>query len=119
MTKSVEPVDTGCGRLAAPVTTVPVAQPGRPSAAQARFLPNPRERDDSVEGQVARLQTMMDKEEDEKAGETSGLLDKPDSSSSGGAEPEPDVTKLAPLLCRRIPGVYIPVFCVSTPDREC
>ena len=71
-----------------------------------------------MEGQVARLQTMMDKEEDEKAGETSGLLDKPDSSSSGGAEPEPDVTKLAPLLCRRIPGVYIPVFCVRPPQVD-
>jgi hypothetical protein len=105
-------MDTGADQLAAPATTPsprtprgqrspppplpspeqraaraanpkPVSGLGGLQADQARFLPNPRAKDDSVDGQLARLQLMLDKEvEEEKAGETSGLLGK---SGSGGA----------------------------------
>ena len=116
-------MDTGPDRSL--IKTVPVARPGRPSAAQARYLPNPKERDDSVEGQFARLQTMLDKEEeDEKAGETSTLLGESGSSSSSSSEPG-DPIALGALVCRLVPSVYIPVFCfclcdhTSNPSAAC
>ena len=68
-------MDTGSDRLAAPVAA-PVRAPrsGRPSAEQARFLPNPKQKDDSVEGQFARLSALMDDEEEEGADDVAARL---------------------------------------------
>lgn len=76
-------MDTGSDRLAAPVA-VPVRalRSGRPSTEQARFLPNPKQKDDSVEGQFARLSALMDED-------TAVPADEDDAAADGENEDQP------------------------------